>query len=121
MGFKFSKDETFTAKVKVPVANKEGGYDVSDYVAVFRHPDAEELKTLRATANDELVLGSVSDGTQERKGAVLIGWQMRDDDTKQEVPFNDETLAAAVKVPNFVMFTAMAFWEQVNGARAKNL
>lgn len=109
MAFKRTTARTFRATVKVPVANEAGGYDVNDFVAIFEHATTTELEELRALSNRDLIA---------RK---LKGWEMRDGETNEDVPFTPETLEAILLIPPTPMFVSVAFWEQVNGARAKNL
>ena len=108
MAFKRTTSKTFRADVKVPVANEAGGYDMQTFTAVWEHATTRELDDLRQLTNAQLI---------ERK---LKGWDMEDADTHEQVPFNQDTLAAALLIPPTPMYLASSFWEQVNGARAKN-
>jgi hypothetical protein len=108
MAFKRTTTKTFSADVKVPVANDQGGYDVNTFKAVFAHTTSDEQEELRALSNADLV---------RRK---LKGWELVDAETKEEVPFTPENLEAILQIPPSPLKICMAFWEQVNGARAKN-
>jgi len=108
MAFKRTTSRTFRAEVKVPVANEGGGYDTNSFTAIFSHATTKELEELRALTNQDLIA---------RK---LVGWEMKDGETNEDVPFTPENLEAALLIPPTPMFLASAFWEQVNGARAKN-
>lgn len=109
MAFKRTTTRTFSADVKVPVANDTGGYDINTFKAVFEHTTTEQQEELRALSNSELV---------RRK---LKGWELTDAETKEDVPFTPENLEALLQIPPTPMKICVAFWEQVNGARAKNL
>lgn len=108
MAFKRTTTRTFSAIVKVPVAREDGGYDMNTFKAVFEHATSDELEALRELGNSELV---------RRK---LKGWELTDADTKEDVPFTPENLEAILLIPPSPMKICVAFWEQVNGARAKN-
>ncbi len=108
MAFKRTTSPTFRADVNVPVANEAGGYDQNSFTAIFAHATSSELEELRQLTNQELL---------KRK---LVGWQMTDADTGQEVPYSADALAAVLQIPPTPMYMAAAFWEQINGARAKN-
>lgn len=108
MAFKRTPSKTFRADVTVNVANESGGYDKNKFVAIFSHASTKELDDLREGGNLTLI---------EKK---LIGWEMTDDETKEQVPFTPENLAALLLIPPTPMAIALAFWETVNGARAKN-
>ncbi len=108
MAFKRTKSKTFTANVTVNVANDKGGYDVNTFVAIFEHADTEEVKELRQLEFSDLV---------RRK---LKGWELVDDETKQPVPFSAAELDAILLIPPSPLSICTAFWETLNGARAKN-
>jgi hypothetical protein len=108
MAFRLTTSKTFKADVTVPVANDKGGYDDSTFVAIFEHTTTNECKELRPLDNEALI---------RRK---LKGWVMTDADTKEDVPFTPETLEAVLQIPPTPHRIAVAFWETVNGARAKN-
>jgi hypothetical protein len=109
MAFKRTTDKTFVADVKVPVANAAGGYDVNTFKATFEHATSTEAEELRGVTNRELIA---------RK---LKGWELVDEETKEQVPFTPENLKALLEIPPTPMQICVAFWETVNGARAKNL
>jgi hypothetical protein len=108
MAFKRTTTRTFSADVKVPVAREDGGYDMNTFKAVFEHTTTEETEKLRELSNSDLV---------RRK---LKGWELTDAETKEDVPFTPENLEAILQIPPSPMKICIAFWEQVNGARAKN-
>ncbi len=108
MGFKRTTSKTFHADVEVNVANDKGGYDKNTFVAIFDHATVPELDELRPQGNMAVI------------NKKLRGWIMVDEDTKENVPFTPENLAAALLIPPTPMAIAFAFWETVNGARAKN-
>jgi hypothetical protein len=108
MAFKRTTTRTFSADVKVPVAREDGGYDMNTFKAIFEHTTTEEAEKLRELSNSDLV---------RRK---LKGWELTDAETKEDVPFTPENLEAILQIPPSPMKICIAFWEQVNGARAKN-
>lgn len=108
MAFKRTTSRTFRATVKVPVANEAGGYDMNDFVAIFEHATSTELDELRSLSNRDLI---------KRK---LKGWDLRDAETNELVPFTDEHLESVLLIPPTPVCIVVSFWEQINGARAKN-
>lgn len=108
MAFKFSQTPTFTASVTVNVPNDQGGHDKNTFVASFYRPKDSERKELGDLTDRELAL------------RVLKGWKMADAETKEDVPFTPETLAAALEIAPTPRAITVAFWETLNGARAKN-
>lgn len=109
MAFKRAVTPTFTTKVTVNVPNDQGGFDKNVFEARFLRPmSIEEQEGLRKLQNEDLVRRQ------------LKGWKLVDEDTKQEVPFNPEELEALLAISPTPLATALAFWESVNGARAKN-
>ncbi len=123
MAFKRTTTKTFRADVKVPVANDKGGYDINTFTAIFGHCTSKEQEKLRELTNDELIRGRNThlplDHPDRREGK-LVGWELTDAETGEEVPFTPENLEAILQIPPSPMKIAVAFWEQVNGARAKN-
>lgn len=109
MAFKRTTDKTFMADVTVPVANAAGGFDQNTFKAVFEYAGSEELEVLRRVTNRVLIA---------RK---LKGWELEDAETGEKVPFTPENLQALLEIPPTPMQICMAFWETVNGSRAKNL
>ena len=108
MAFRLAQKPTFHILVTVPVANDKGGYDKNTFMAEFKRASTTEMTELRKLTNEEVVRSQ------------LVGWEMKDEDTKEDVPFSTVALEAALEVSPTPMYTAMAFWEGVNGARAKN-
>lgn len=110
MAFKRTLSPTFPAKVTVNVPAANGGFDKNTYTAIFKRVNADEVQALRDSGltNEELV----------RK--VLVDWEMKDEDTGEDVPFNKAELEAALQILPFPLATALAFFESVNGARSKN-
>lgn len=109
MTFKRTVKPTFSTVVTVSVPNDEQGFDKQVFTAVFKRPSETEKKALLKVDNDALVR------TQ------LVGWDLVDDETKQPVAFGAEEVAALMEISPTPMATAMAFWEALAGARAKNL
>lgn len=110
MAFKLTQTPTFTTKVTVNIPNVKGGFDKNTFMATFKRCTASELQALRESnmTNEELVR------------QVLLGWEMTDEDTSEDVPFSKATLEAALQIPPTPLATALAFFEGNNGARSKN-
>lgn len=108
MAFKRTQTPTFSTPVTVNTPNDKGGFDKNTFVAKFRRPTQDELEELRQLKNDEVVRRQ------------LVDWDLRDDDTKEAVPFSQDNLEALLQIAPTPMATATAFWETVNGARSKN-
>lgn len=108
MAFKRAVSPTFMTKVTVNVPNDKGGHDKSTFMAKFKRPSTEEQEELRPLKNEELVR------------RVLVGWDLTDADTGEVVPFSAEELEALLAIAPTPLATALAFWESVSGARAKN-
>ncbi len=108
MAFKRAVTPTFSTKVTVNVPNDKGGHDKSTFTAKFRRLSTEEQEDARKLGNAELVR------------QVLVGWDLVDADTGEAVPFSAEELEALLAIAPTPLATALAFWETVNGARAKN-
>ncbi len=108
MAFRTTPTPKFSAPVTVPIANDKGGFDDNTFTAWFKRPKTEELPALRQISNEDLVRSH------------LVGWDLEDFDTKQDVPFSPETKEAVLQIPPSTQYIALAFWEGVNGARRKN-
>lgn len=108
MAFRINPTPTFAIEVTVTVANDKGGFDKNTFIAKFARASIDEQRALRLLDNDELV----------RK--QIRGWELKDKDSGQDVPFNDETLAAILSISPTPSAAALAFWEGCNGARLKN-
>lgn len=110
MAFKKTFSPTFCTTVVVNVPNDAGGFDKNDFFATFKRPTTAQEKALRNEA------GLTNEDLVRRQ---LVGWKMVDENA-DDVPFNPNTLDAALQVAPTPLATAVAFWECVNGARAKN-
>ena len=110
MAFKRTLAPTFKTEVTVMVANDKGGFDKNTFIGEFKRASIEEQRDLRAkvTSNEDLV--------REQ----MVGWELRDSETKELVPFSAEALEELLSISPTPMAAAVAFWEGCNGARAKN-
>lgn len=108
MAFKRTPSPTFAAPVVVNVPNDQGGFDKSTFTARFKRPTTEERKALADLEHVEVCRRQ------------LVGWDMKDEDTKEDVPFNAAELEAALLISPTPLATAQAFWNALNGAHAKN-
>jgi len=110
MAFKLTQNPTFTTPVTVNIANDKGGFDKSTFVGKFKRLSTKQVEELRQQG--------LSDEEVVRK--VLVGWEMTDEATNEEVPFTPETLEAVLQIQPTPYATARAFFEAISGARAKN-
>lgn len=110
MAFKRTQKPTFTTPVTVNIPNDKGGFDKSTYVAKFKRPTQDEITEIRNLnlSNEDMVR------------RMMVGWEMKDEETGEDVPFSRDELEAALQVLPTPLATALAFWESVNGARSKN-
>lgn len=108
MAFKRAVLATFSVVVTVNVPNDKGGFDKNTFTAKFKRPTADERVTLANLNNDALV--------RDR----LVGWDLRDADTGEAVPFTQEEVDALLQIEPTPLATAEAFWVTVNGAKVKN-
>lgn len=108
MAFKLTQSPKFKTTVTVNVPNDKGTFDKNTFVATFKRLTATELDESRSMQNADLV----------RK--VLVDWDLKDEETSENVPFSAETLEAVLQIAPSPMAIAVAFWESVGGARSKN-
>ena len=108
MAFKRTPSETFTTLVTVNVPNEKGGFDKNTFNGKFKRPTHDERKALAELSTDDLV--------RDR----LIDWDLRDEDTKELVPFSADELEVILKIEPSPLAICEAFWTAVNGAKAKN-
>lgn len=108
MAFKLTQTPIFAVTVTVNIPNDKGGFDKSTFVAKFKRPSLSQIEEVRKLDNAELCR------TQ------MVGWEMRDADTNNEVPFTSENLEAALQILPTPLACVTAYWDTVNGARAKN-
>jgi hypothetical protein len=110
MAFKRTQSPTYTTPVTVSVPNDKGGFDKSTFIARFKRSTSDETQALRemGLSNKELVRRQ------------LVGWELKDAETQEDVPFNSEEVEALLLIEPTPLATAVAFWETVNGARSKN-
>lgn len=109
MAFKRTPSPKFSAPVVVNVPNEAGGFDKGTFTAIFKRPTSAERADLAKLTHEQLVRSQ------------LVGWDMKDDETKADVPFTEETLDAVLLILPTPLATAQAFWDALNGAHAKNL
>lgn len=109
MTISFKKREFFTTTVTVPVPNEKGGFDDNTFVGKFKHTTHDETKALRELPDVEVV--------RDR----LVGWTMKDEDTKQDVPYSPETLDAVLSIASAPYHICLAFYRAIGGNKSKNL
>ncbi|MFZ4286632.1 hypothetical protein [Variovorax sp. HJSM1_2] len=98
----------FPNTVTVTVLDDQGNEVVNTFTGIFKRATAEELKALRKISDEELA--------RDR----LAGWELVDGDTRENLPFTPENLDSVLSIAPSARGIAVAFWEGVNGARAKN-
>lgn len=108
MAFKKTQKPTFTATVTVNIPNDLGSYDKSTFTARFKRMP-ESLRK---------IWGAMTDAELAR--TALVGWDMTDEETNETVPFTAEALEVVLDIAPTPHAIAIAFWETVSGARAKN-
>lgn len=108
MSFKRSVSPTFKAEVTCKVPDEAGNYTTNTFTATFARPKTSEVPALRNLSDEDLV----------RKQAT--GWDLKDADSNDDVPFNKAELETVLQIQPSPRAIALAFWEQLNGARAKN-
>lgn len=108
MAFKRAVLATFSALVTVNVPNDKGGFDKNTFTAKFKRPNADERQALASLDNAAIV--------RDR----LVGWDLRDADTGEVVPFTQDEVDALLQIEPTPMATAEAFWVTLNGAKVKN-
>lgn len=110
MAFKRTQTPTFPANVTVNIPNGKNGFDKNTFKAIFKRPTLDEAQELR-----ELNLSP-----EDLCRRMMVGWEMTDEETKEDVPFSKVELEAALQILPTPLASAVAFWESVNGARSKN-
>lgn len=108
MYFKRTQSATFTTLVTVNIPNEKGGFDKNGFTARFKRTTNDETNALRTLKNEEVVR------------QILVGWDLKDADTKEDVPFSEAELNAILLIDPSALAIAQAFFESVNGARTKN-
>lgn len=98
----------FKNKVTVTVLDDQGNEVLNTFYGIFQRATAEELKALRKLSDEEVV--------RDR----LASWELVDGESRENLPFNPENLESVLSVAPAARGIAVAFWEGVNGARAKN-
>ena len=109
MAFKRTQKPTFTTPVTVNVPNDKGGFDKNTFTAEFARPTTAEVEELRGMRHEDLLRRQ------------MVDWVLKDEETKEAVPFSPDNLDALLQILPTPVATALAFWETVNGARTKNL
>ena len=110
MAFKMTQKPTFTAVVTVNIPNDAGRFDKSTFVARFKRMTQAEVEGMR--------LEGLSNEEVARR--TLVGWEMKDADTGEDVPFTQDNLEAALQIMPTPLAIAQAFFEAAMGGRTKN-
>lgn len=110
MAFKRTLSPTYTTPVTVNVPNDKGGFDKSTFIARFKRTTNDETQMLRDMALP------LKDLVRQQ----LVGWELKDSETQEDVPFTADNLEAILQIDPTALATATAFWETVSGARSKN-
>lgn len=109
MAFSFKKaaEPTFRTKVEIPVPNNRGGHDKNSFMAVFKRTSHEELSALSEQGMKD------ADLVRDR----LVGWDMKDADTNEDVPFTPETLEAVLSIQPSPKYIVLAFYQAAGGGK----
>lgn len=110
MAFKMTQKPTFTAVVTVNIPNEAGRFDKSTFVGRFKRMTQAEVEGMR--------LEGLSNEEVARR--TLVGWEMKDADTNEDVPFTQDNLEAALQIMPTPLAIAQAFFDAAMGGRAKN-
>ena len=108
MGFKLTPSETFMETVTVNVKQDNGSWRTESFQGIFERATEEEREELGKAKFVDLL----------RK--KMVGWKMKDHDTKEDVPFTPENFEAFLKLHGAVREAAQAFWTANAGAKEKN-
>lgn len=121
MAFKRALSPTFPAKVTVNVPNSSGGFDKNTFEAVFRRPVPvkDDNGKVKETDLDVYKRETETDDKQFVRD-WMVGWTLKDEDTKQDVPFDPVELEALLSIEPTPTATVTAFYMAYRGIKAKN-
>lgn len=108
MAFKRTQSPTFTTPVTVNVPNDKGSFDKNTFNARFRRCPTDEVTQMRSMGNEDVVR------------RTLVGWDLKDEETQEDVPFSAGEMEAILQIQPSPLAIAQAFFEANNGARSKN-
>lgn len=109
MAVRFKLSATFMVRdVVIPVQTDSGETEDMTLHAVFKRGSYAECQALKQQQD----LAVASDR--------LVGWEAKDEDTGQPVPFNEETKATLLSLPSAPYALALAFFRASQGSAAKN-
>lgn len=108
MAFALTPSETFKQDVKVQVKTETGAWREESFVAIFKRTKEEDRKRLLGLENVPLLR------------EVMVGWEMKDLQTKQEVDFNEDNFEAFLQLTGAVRESSVAYWNGNVGSKVKN-
>ena len=121
MAFKRALSPTFPAKVTVNVPNSTNGFDKNTFDAVFRRPVPVKDDSGKVTETDlDVYKRETEPDDKQFLRDWLVGWTLKDEDTKQDVPFDQVELEALLAIEPTPSATATAFYMAYRGIKAKN-
>jgi hypothetical protein len=136
MAFKRALSPTFPAQVTVNVPAEKGGFDKNTFEAVFRRPmpiiDPETGKPMlfddpeTGNPTTKTTLDTYKEGLGDAGNDKqflrdwMVGWTLKDEDTKQDVPFDPVELEALLSIEPTPSATVTAFYMAYRGIKAKN-
>lgn len=110
MSVKINTSKTYKTQINFDMVGETGKKEKNAFDAEFKRLNRDEVKSL------------VESGKQDNEmvAEVMIGWKLTDSDSKSDVPFSDESLAAFLTIPGAGGVTMLAFLETVGASRQKN-
>lgn len=108
MAFALRPTETFRQEVKVQVKTEKGTWREESFVGIFK-------RTLEEDRERRLKLGNV-DLLRE----VMVGWEMKDLETREDVEFTEANFEAFLQLTGAVREAAIAYWNGNVGSKVKN-
>jgi hypothetical protein len=108
MAFRIALTPTYQVRVIVDLPAENGGFEQSEFTAVFKRCSSEEIDELRKLSGKEVVK------------EVLKGWSDLLDKADQEVPFNETNFKTVMAIPQAAAGLAHHFWTSIFKAREKN-
>lgn len=108
MAFCLTPSETFKQEVKVQTKTATGAWREESFVGVFKRTPEDDRERRLKLSNIELLR------------EVLVDWEMKDLETREEVPFTESNFEAFLRLTGAVREASIAYWNGNVGAKQKN-
>lgn len=108
MAFALRPSETFRQEVKVQVKTEKGTWREESFTGIFKRTKEEDRERLLKLSNVELLR------------EVMVGWDMKDLETKEAVEFNEANFEAFLQLTGAVREASIAYWNGNVGSKTKN-